>query len=145
MDFFNKLGDAISETGKDVTQKVADLTGIARLNMDIRKREDFVKKQYTEIGKKYYDLHKDDGDPFFEEINLIRETIQEIEQLQAQIADLKGRKKCSICGAVNDGEAMYCMKCGARCESIFEEDVQDESEETELEEIILDEEKKDTE
>ena len=61
MDFFNKLGDTISGIGKDVSQNVADLTGIARLNMDIRKREDFVRKQYTEIGKQYYDLHKEDS------------------------------------------------------------------------------------
>ena len=71
MDFFNKLGDVITETGKDVSQKVSDLTGIARLNMDVRKREDFVKKQYTEIGKQYYELHKEDEEPFFEEIKLI--------------------------------------------------------------------------
>ncbi len=145
MDFFNKLGDTISGIGKDVSQNVADLTGIARLNMDIRKREDFVRKQYTEIGKQYYDLHKEDNEPFFEEINLITEALQEIEQLKAQIAELKGKKKCPVCGAVNEGEAMYCMKCGARCESIFEEDADVESDVTEMEEIILDEEKKDTE
>lgn len=145
MDFFNKLGDVISETGKDVSQKMADLTGIARLNMDVRKREDFVKKQYLEIGKQYYDLHKEDGEPFFQEINLIRETLQEIEELKAQIAELKGKKKCSVCGAVNEDEAMYCIKCGAKCESIFEEDVPEKEQMDEVEEIILEEVKKDTE
>ena len=88
MDFFNKLGDVITETGKDVSQKVSDLTGIARLNMDVRKREDFVKKQYTEIGKQYYELHKEDEEPFFEEIKLIRETLQEIDELKIQIAEI---------------------------------------------------------
>ncbi|MEY8391029.1 zinc ribbon domain-containing protein [Lachnospiraceae bacterium] len=144
MDFFNKLGDAISGIGKDVSQNVADLTGIARLNMDIRKREDFVKKQYTEIGRQYYDLHKGEEEPFFEEINLITEALQEIEQLKVQIADLKGKKKCPVCGAVNEGEAMYCIKCGARCESVFEDEDVQETEKTQ-EEIILDEVKEETE
>ena len=111
MDFFSRLGDAISETSKDVSQKVADFTGIARLNMDIRNREELVRKQYLEIGKQYYEMHKGDVEPFFEEIRLINETLAEIDQLKAKIADLKGKKKCSVCGAVNEGEAAYCSKC----------------------------------
>lgn len=137
MDFFNKLGDVISETGKDVSQKVSDLTGIARLNMDVRKREDFVKKQYTEIGKQYYELHKEDEEPFFEEIKLIRETLQEIDELKIQIADLKGKKKCPACGTVNEGDAVYCTKCGAKCESIFQEEDSEEQVETQKEEEII--------
>ena len=125
MDFFSKLGDAICETSKDVSQKVSDLTGIARLNMDIRNREELVRKQYLEIGKKYYELHKQDEEPFLEEITLINETLEEIEQLKAKIADLKGKKTCLSCGAVNEGGAVYCIKCGAKCESIFEEDIEE--------------------
>ncbi len=128
MDFFSKLGDAICETSKDVSQKVSDLTGIARLNMDVRNREELVRKQYLEIGKKYYELHREDEEPFFEEISLINETLEEIEQIKAKIADLKGKKTCPSCGAVNDGEAAYCIKCGAKCESIFEEDIQEPKE-----------------
>ena len=120
MDFFSRLGDAISETSKDVSQKVADFTGIARLNMDIRNR--------VEIGKQYYEMHKGDVEPFFEEIRLINETLAEIDQLKAKIADLKGKKKCSVCGAVNEGEAAYCSKCGAKCESIFADDMPEQTE-----------------
>ena len=128
MDFFSRLGDAISETSKDVSQKVADFTGIARLNMDIRNREELVRKQYLEIGKQYYEMHKEDVEPFFEEIRLINETLAEIDQLKAKIADLKGKKKCSVCGAVNEGEAAYCSKCGAKCESIFADDMPEQTE-----------------
>ncbi len=146
MDFFNRLGDAITGIGKDVSQNVADLTGIAKLNMDIRKREDFVKKQYMEIGKQYYELHKGETEPFFEEINLISEALREIEELKVQIADLKGKKKCLSCGAVNEGEAAYCSKCGARCESVFESEEKTESFVTnETEDTIADEEQNDTE
>ena len=94
MAFFTNLGETISATGKDVSQKVRDLTGIAKLNLDVKVKEDFVEKQYMEIGKQYFDLHKDDEEPFFEEMKLIQETLKEIEQLKAEIADLKGKKKC---------------------------------------------------
>ncbi|MCI9138112.1 MAG: zinc ribbon domain-containing protein, partial [Lachnospiraceae bacterium] len=78
--------------------------------------------QYMEIGKQYFELHKEDEEPFFEEISLIRETLQEISQLKSEIDDLKGKKKCPACGASLGQEDAYCNKCGAKCESIFEEE-----------------------
>ncbi|EOS21099.1 hypothetical protein C806_04684 [Lachnospiraceae bacterium 3-1] len=123
MAFFTNLGETISATGKDVSQKVRDLTGIAKLNLDVKVKEDFVEKQYIEIGKQYFELHKDDEEPLFEEMELIQQSLKEIEQLKAEIADLKGKKKCSVCGAVVEQDAVYCNKCGAKCESIFEEEV----------------------
>ena len=122
MDFFSKLGETITETSKDVSQKAKELTGIAKLNLDIKAKEDFVERQYMEIGKQYFELHKEDEEPFFEEISLIRETLQEISQLKSEIDDLKGKKKCPSCGASLGQEDAYCNKCGAKCESIFEEE-----------------------
>lgn len=122
MTFFTKLGETISATGKDVSQKAKELTGIAKLNLDIKAKEDFVERQYMEIGKQYFELHKEDEEPFFEEISLIRETLQEISQLKSEIDDLKGKKKCPACGASLGQEDAYCNKCGAKCESIFEEE-----------------------
>ena len=103
MTFLTKLGETISATGKDVSQKAKDLTGIAKLNLDIRAKEEFVERQYMEIGKQYFELHKDDEEPFYEEITLIKDSLKEIEQLRSEIADLKGKKKCPACGtALNE-------------------------------------------
>lgn len=148
MDFFSKLGETITATGKDVSQKAKDLTGIAKLNLDIRNKEDFIQRQYTEIGKQYYELHKEDVEPFFEEMKLITEALQEKEQLQSELADLKGQKKCHVCGAINEMEAVYCNQCGAKCESIFEEEdtpVQTDTEEEVKEEIVVEALEKETE
>ena len=122
MTFFTKLGETITATGKDVSQKAKELTGIAKLNLDIKAKEDFVERQYMEIGKQYFGLHKEDEEPLFEEIALIRDTLQEIEQLKAEIDDMKGKKKCPSCGATVGQDDAYCNKCGAKCESIFEEE-----------------------
>lgn len=122
MTFFTKLGETISATGKDVSQKAKELTGIAKLNLDIKAKEDFVERQYMEIGKQYFELHKEDEEPLFEEIDIIRESLQEIDRLKTEIDDLKGKKKCPSCGATVGQEDAYCNKCGAKCESIFEEE-----------------------
>ena len=54
MEFFDKLSETIVSAGKDVGQKAKDVSGIAKLKMDIRSKEDFVEKQYAELGKAYY-------------------------------------------------------------------------------------------
>ena len=60
MEFFDKLSETIVSAGKDVGQKAKDVSGIAKLKMDIRSKEDFVEKQYAELGKAYYEKHKDE-------------------------------------------------------------------------------------
>ena len=137
IDLFSKLVDAITETGRDVSQKVSEMTGIAKLNMEIRSKEDFVQKQYTQIGKQYYEMHKEDQEPFFEEMKLITETLKDIDQLKVEVAGLKGKKCCPSCGAVNESEAVYCIKCGVKCESIFEEEEVEEAEYEEVKEEIV--------
>lgn len=121
MDFFSKLGETLSATGRDVSQKAKDLTGLAKLNMDVRSKEEYILKQYTEIGKQYYELHKKDTDPVFAEIPLITEALEEIDRLKEEIADLKGLKKCPACGAMIEAEAVFCKQCGQKYESAAEE------------------------
>lgn len=128
MDFFSKLGETITETSKDVSQKARDLTELARLNMNMKKKEDFVQKQYLEIGRQYFSLHKDDEEPFFEEISVIKEKLQEILQLEMQIAAIKGQKKCQNCGTLLEQDSLFCRKCGAKYEDIFVEEPEEEME-----------------
>ena len=112
----------MTEAGKDVSQKVKDMTGIARLNMDIKAKENYINKQFAVIGEQYYEMHKDDIEPLFEEMALINEAKEEILRMQNELADLKGMKKCPSCGATADQEAQYCPSCGTKYESVYEEE-----------------------
>lgn len=116
MDFFSKIGDTITSTGRDVSQKAKELTGLAKLNMDVRSKEEYVLKQYSEIGKRYYEMHKDDAEPQFEEMSLIKAALEEIEDLKNEIAEMKGLKHCTSCGAIMGAEDAFCTKCGAKRE-----------------------------
>lgn len=117
MDIFNKIGDTIKSTGKDVSQKAKDLSGIAKLKLDIKMKEDFVEKQYAQIGKKYFEDHKDDEILEFEEIQIIEEALETIKRMQLQILDLKGGKECPNCGAFSDEKAEFCSNCGEHLNS----------------------------
>lgn len=74
MEFFDKLSETIVSAGKDVGQKAKDVSGIAKLKMDIRSKEDFVEKQYAELGKAYYEKHKDEESAESEERHRNRST-----------------------------------------------------------------------
>ena len=86
MAFFDKLGETIVNVGKDATQKAKDLSGVAKLNLDIKAKEDYVQRQYTELGRIYYEEHKTesevDGAEHFE---LIKEALEEIERMKLGI------------------------------------------------------------
>ena len=98
------LGQA-TDSAKDLAGKAADKTKdfagkaadkaraggrIAKLSMDIAKEKEEMKKTYLEIGKLYYDTHKDDPEGFFiqlcEEIALAEKSVAEKE---AELAELK--------------------------------------------------------
>mgnify|MGYP002771440345 CR=1 FL=1 len=129
MDFFTKLGETLSDAGKDVSKKAKDITETTKLNLDIKSKEDYIRRQCTAIGRQYYELHKDDQEPLFEEIPLIREAEEEIARMQRELAELKGQKICLSCGAVMEKEAQFCPSCGVKYESIFEEEQNEESSE----------------
>lgn len=103
--FLTSLGKA-AEAGKDIAAKAADAgkdiavkasekakngTRIAKLSIDVAGEKDNMKKAYLEIGKLYYDTHKDDPEGFFiqlcEEVTLAKSNIEAMEK---EIADLRG-------------------------------------------------------
>jgi len=89
-DFAGKAGDG----AKDLAEKAADKAKaggrIAKLTMEISTEKEALKKAYVEIGRLYYDTHKDDPEGFFiqlcEEVGLAQ---QKIADKEAEIAALK--------------------------------------------------------
>ena len=79
-------------------------------------KEETVQRLYREIGRQYYDLHKNDEEPLCEEVELITEMLGELLEMKKAVAQFKGKRVCPDCGAPNDDDALFCKKCGARCE-----------------------------
>lgn len=136
MALFEKLGDTILNVGKDVSQKVKDVSGITKLKIDIRAKEDFINKQYMELGKACYERRQsetEEEEAIFERID---EAVSEIHKMELQILELKGTKKCPSCGAEVSDLAEYCSVCGEKIsvvvsDSPYEETPSEEAEEQE--------------
>ena len=98
----NELKDAILSTLGQVTGRAAGVTDkavgtvksggrIARLAMDAATAREEVKKTYLEIGKLYYDTHKDDPEGFF--IQLFEEVRVAEEDIAAKEAELSALRE----------------------------------------------------
>ena len=55
MALFDKLGETLVNASRDVSQKAKDLSGTAKLTLDIRSKEDQVQKLYAEVGRQYFE------------------------------------------------------------------------------------------
>lgn len=122
MDFFDKLGESLAMAGKDVTQKAKDVSEIAKLKLDIKSKEDYVQKQYTALGLAYYEKHKDEeGIEEAEQFFLIKEAMEEIERMKAEVLRIQGSAECPKCGAKMPDAATFCSNCGTKLDDMFEE------------------------
>lgn len=139
MAILEKIGDTIMHVSKDVTQKAKDVSGIAKLKLDIRAKEDFIKEQYMELGKTYYEMKKGTGAAEQAQFDRIDEALEEIEKMKLQILELKKARVCPECGAQAADTAEYCSVCGAKLTVVVgepKEEVNEEPvEEQETEEI----------
>lgn len=114
MDFFDMLGKTLVSAGKDVAEKTKEITDVAKVKLDIKVKEDYIQRLYAEIGKSYFEQHQFDEHTEFSQIRFIKETMDEIDALKADLMDIKGTKKCSQCETQLPLDAEFCTKCGAR-------------------------------
>lgn len=123
MGFFDELTESLTTAGKDMTQKAKDVSELAKLKLDIKAKEDYVEKQYAEIGKAYFEKHKDEeGLEEAEQFFLIKEALGEMERMKEEVLRIKGAAECPKCGAKMPEGATFCSSCGTKMNDMFEEE-----------------------
>lgn len=91
MDFLEKIGDSVSEKGREAAIKAKELAQIARLKSQISTCEEVIRKNYMEIGKLYFEQYGDMPEaPFEKQCRAIRNAKRGVEDLQEQIKEVKG-------------------------------------------------------
>lgn len=136
MDILEKIGDTIVHVGRDVSQKAKDVSGIAKLKLDIRAKEDFIKEQYIALGKAYYEKNRGGQVEEQAQFDQIDEALDAIAKMELQILELKGSRKCPECGKEAPDTAEYCSICGAKLSVVVEDSPYEEAEEEEKKEEI---------
>ena len=102
-------------TWKKATVDAAKRSSISRLNNSIYSLQLEINWLSQELGKAYYERHKDDAvfseDP--ERMTKIHKVYEEISGLQEQIEQIQG-VKCPHCGAFTPAGSTFCSSCGVR-------------------------------
>ena len=71
-------------------RKTRDVSRIARLNVEIASERDSIKRNYSEIGKLYYEIHRDAPEGFFVQLcQEIDTSLASISAMESEIAHLK--------------------------------------------------------
>lgn len=123
MEILDKIGRATTGLGQDLSNRAKRFSGIAKLQYDLRSRENDVKKLYLSLGERYYEEHREDDDEDIAELTVL---LGEIEEIKDEIAALGDGEVCPECGARVPKGSNFCNTCGAKISIFEEEDETDE-------------------
>lgn len=116
MALIDQLGKMITNTGQEAATKARNFADIAKLNSSIDSLRQEINRLSMELGKVYYEKHK--NDEIFaeapEQMAAIRNAYAEISKYQEQIDQIKGVGKCPNCGASTPADSVFCSSCGAK-------------------------------
>lgn len=103
-----------SETAAKAVQQVKVKSEVTRINMLIADEKRKMEDLFTQLGRRYAEVHHDDYESDFAEVMaLILAAEKNIEQHQAQIHTLKGTVFCASCNAEIPKGVAFCHNCGA--------------------------------
>lgn len=113
MDFFQKIGNTLSNTGKDIAEKTKKMSDTSKLNHEITKQQEAIDKTYSQIGKLYFEKYSNLDCPELKELcNSITEANSKIESYKKEITQIKGLINCPKCKNQVSTSATFCGNCG---------------------------------
>ena len=127
MAFWDNLGKKASEAADKVAQQAKVLSETAKLNGAVAEEERKINATYSEIGKLYVSLHKDDcEEAFVAKLAEIAESEAKIADYKEQIKVVKGVQVCEKCKAEMPRGTAFCSACGAPMPKVEEVVVENE-------------------
>ena len=107
-----KGGDTLADTGKNIKESTKTIMDTAPISLKLKEKENYLEKQYFELGVLYFQKHAGDEEPEYEQVDRIKEVQEEIRLLRDEIAEIKGKDVCEGCGEFVDRTSRFCPNCG---------------------------------
>lgn len=148
MDFFNKLGDVITDNGKKVAQKAKEVSELTKLNGQLTIEENRKNTAFLAVGKRFFEESTGEvSTEYISDFSVINEANANIEEIKNQIKLIKKIYYCPNCGASMSINVSFCSSCGSKVKQPDrpkEDEVKQEKEEAseiveEMEGSIIDE------
>ncbi len=105
---------------------------IRQLSSRIHREEKKINTMYTDMGKKLYDLYKDNALEEFEaEFQAVGASYARIDDLQEQLRDVRGVRICPNCKSEVSATERFCPNCGCKMPELIDENQDEEMPEEE--------------
>ena len=118
MSFWDNLKTGINGAANYTVKKTGEITGTAKIRMDIRAKNTALAKKYETIGRAYYRHEKGVGEDHeaviaaaIAEVDALKE---EIAALRQEMAKLQGCVICPACSAQISDQSVFCPLCGVK-------------------------------
>lgn len=119
-DFFDGLGETISRTARELSEKAENFYEVQKLRNQISGEERVVSKAMETLGRLIYKRYES-GEAVDDEIagicGEISKHMNKINELKGSAAGKAGQKICPSCHRTIDREVLYCPYCGTPCEN----------------------------
>ena len=135
MEFFEKIGNTLSNTSKEVAKRTKDVTDTSKISLKINSEKAALQKKYQQAGETYYRQYLQTGiaDEKMEAFcKSIKESINIIKDYNRQIQYIKGVPMCFVCGKEISNKAIFCKHCGYRTDRSVAEKEEAQEETSEL-------------
>lgn len=118
MSFLDDLKKGLSGAADYTAKKTTEVTGTARIRLDIRSANSRLAKCYEKIGRAYYMNAKESAE---EQIAAMEAGVQEADAIREeiaahrlQLAKLQACVICPACGAQISDKSVFCPLCGVK-------------------------------
>ncbi len=125
----------VEQFGQDIWKKTTDVFNVLSKNTEIAGKQRELRMVYAEIGKQYCAKHgAEAGNEFAEQCERALAMAKEIEELEQEVLQHRGRRKCVKCGESIPSSIAFCPYCGAAqpAEEPKEEPQEEPAEEAEV-------------
>lgn len=108
------FGKKIERFGQDIWKKTTGAVDAIGKSAESANKSRELKTVYADIGKQFCEKHPAQAADEFADLTRQAITLEsEIAELEAQILEQRGTKKCVSCGEQIPLESLFCPKCGA--------------------------------
>lgn len=92
---WEEVKDKLEAGGKMVADKAKEIIDIAGMRAQMVSCDTTMSKNFRELGKAYYEAHKDDDTEFADIMTIIKDAAAKKADLEAQLAELKAANAIS--------------------------------------------------
>ncbi len=128
MTIFDEIANKITSVGKDGYNRAKDAKDTTKISMDIKNREIQLQKMFRDLGREYYQDHKQDENLEYPLMTQIKNELDAIASLQVEKDKLRGIRRCPNCGEVTNVNAKFCPACGTQVQKPYAAEVVKEDE-----------------